>query len=158
VRPFRFVPLLPLLALGFSPPSPAEAQGAACGGTPSATRLYVNVQKVRASQGLIAVSLYADLPRKFLAKRGALYVSRAPARAGTTRVCIYVPQPGVYALGVYHDSNANRSFDRRGIGTPLEAFGFSNNPATFFGLPSFSSVRLRVAADGAWTNVKLKYP
>jgi uncharacterized protein (DUF2141 family) len=135
----------------------APAVAADCTGTPSATRLYVDVDKVRSSQGLIAVTLYTDDRRKFLAKRGSLYVGRVPARAGRTRVCMHVPKPGVYALAVYHDADSDRSFDRTGLGLPAEGFGFSNNPPTFFGLPNFDRVRIRVSWTGASTTIRLHY-
>lgn len=143
-------------ALGLGPAGPAGAQGnAACGGPPSAIHLNVNVEKVRSARGLIAVTLYPDEPRKFLAKGGALYVVRVPARVPATRVCVNVPGPGVYALGVYHDANANRRFDRTMIGLPAEDFGFSNNPKPFLGMPNFNSVRIRVVRSGSWTTVRL---
>lgn len=148
------IPLL-LLTLGLGPIAPAGAQGAECGGPPSGTYLNVNVERIGASRGLVAVTLYPDVPRRFLAKRGALYVVRVPARAPVTRVCLNVPGPGVYALGVYHDANANRRFDRTMIGLPAEDFGFSNNPKPFLGMPSFGSVRIRVARSGTWTTVRL---
>jgi uncharacterized protein (DUF2141 family) len=151
--------LLLCLSFGFASGAPAQPPAAsACGGPPSAVRLYVNVEHIRSATGLIAVSLYNDNSRKFLAKRGALYVVRVPARAPTTRVCVNVPAIGVYAVAVYHDADANRRFDRTGIGLPAEAYGFSNNPGTLFGLPSFSSVRLRVARTDTWTTIRLKYP
>jgi uncharacterized protein (DUF2141 family) len=137
---------------------PAAALAQDCTGTPSATRLIVTVSNVRAAQGLIAVTLYADDPRRFLARRGSLYVGRVPARAGVTRVCIHVPAPGIYGLAVYHDADANRRFNRNAIGLPAEGYGFSNNAATIFGLPRFSSVRLSVPRDGFQTAVRLRYP
>jgi uncharacterized protein (DUF2141 family) len=130
---------------------------AACTGRPSATRLFVNVDNVRSSQGLIAVTLYADDRGRFLAKRGSLYVGRVPARQGRTRVCIHLPEPGIYALAVYHDADGDRSFDRTALGLPAEGFGFSNNPPTFFGLPNFDRVRVNVARTGLSTTVKLNY-
>jgi len=129
----------------------------ACTGTPSATRLFVRVENVKSSRGLVAVSLYADVRQKFLAKRGALYVGRVPARQGPTDVCIHVPRPGIYALAVYHDADADRGFDRTTLGLPAEGFGFSNNPPTFLGMPNFGSVRIRVPRSGTRTMVKLKY-
>jgi uncharacterized protein (DUF2141 family) len=150
------------LAAGLAPGGAAGAQGAAgtseCGGPAGPIRLYVNAQRVRSAKGLIAVTVYGDNPRKFLANRGALYVVRAPAKAGVTRVCVHLPAPGVYGFGVYHDADGDRGFDRTGIGLPAEAWGFSNNPAVIFGLPSFSSVRIRVARNNMWTNIRLKYP
>lgn len=145
--------LLPFaLAAGASPAAAAD-----CTGTPSQTRLYVNVDNVRSSRGLIAVTLYTDERRKFLAKRGSLYVGRVPARQGRTRVCIHVPTPGTYALAVYHDADSDRSFDRTGLGLPDEGFGFSNNPPTFFGLPNFDRVRIRVPKSDLSTTVRLRY-
>ncbi|GAA0307219.1 DUF2141 domain-containing protein [Sphingomonas oligophenolica] len=138
-------------------PAAQDGEGA-CTGTPSATRLYVTVQGVRSSQGLIAVTLYADDPKRFLVKHGSLYVGRVAATAPTTRVCIHLPAPGTYAIAVYHDINGNQKFDRNMLGLPKEAYGFSNNASTFFGLPSFSSVRIAVPHNDMAISVKLKYP
>lgn len=121
-------------------------------------KLHVDVQGVRSSEGLIAVTLYADDPSKFLAHHGSLYVGRVQAKTGTTPVCIHVPSPGVYALAVYHDANANRRFDRTGIGLPAEGFGFSNNPRVFLGMPAWKSVRLSVPRTDLHTSIKLRYP
>ena len=146
------LPLIPVALAAYAAPAAAE-----CTGTPSRFRLFVNVDNVRDARGLIAVTLYTDDRRKFLAKRGSLYVGRVPARPGRTQVCIHVPAPGIYALAVYHDADADRSFDRTGLGLPDEGFGFSNNPPTFLGLPNFSRVRLNVPKTGLSTSVKLHY-
>ena len=129
-----------------------------CTGPASATRLLVRVEGVKSSRGLVAVTLYVDERRKFLAKRGSLYVGRVPARQGRTEVCIHVPRPGTYALDVYHDADADRGFDRTSLGLPAEGFGFSNNPPTFLGMPNFARVRIAVPRSGTRTMVKLKYP
>ena len=130
----------------------------ACTGPESAVRLHVNVENVRAGEGLIAVTLYADDSSRFLARRGSLYVGRVPARAPATRMCIHLPSTGTYALAVYHDADSNRSFNRNGVGMPAEGYGFSNNPGTLFGLPSFRSVRLAVPRNDMQTTVRMRYP
>ena len=145
------------LALLAAPAVPAAAQEG-CTGKPSDTRLFVNVSNVRNAAGLIAVTLYADDRSKFLAKRGSLYVGRVPAVAGTTRVCIHLPKPGTYAIAVYHDEDANRKLNRRGIGTPAEGYGFSNNAPALFGLPNFRSVRFGAPRTNLSTSIKLRYP
>ncbi|WEK47787.1 MAG: DUF2141 domain-containing protein [Candidatus Andeanibacterium colombiense] len=150
-----FIPAAGLLAIGLAA---APAQAEECTGTPSATKMYVDVQGVLNSNGLIAVTLYADNSKKFLAKHGSLYVGRVPAKAGTTRVCIYVPKPAVYAIAVYHDVDGNRKFNRSGIGFPAEPYGFANNASTLAGLPSFKSVRISVPRDGFETSIRLKQP
>lgn len=138
--------------------SPQSAPPPGCTGPASATWLNVVVDGVRNGNGLVAITLYADDPSKFLIKRGSLYVGRVDAKAGTTRACIFVPKPGVYALALYHDENANTVFDRTSVGFPEEGFGFSNNPPTLAGLPSFKSVRINVPKPGLTTHVSLKYP
>lgn len=139
-------------------PLAAHAQ-AECQGPKSDTTIEVTVTGLRDARGQVAVTLYADNPSKFLVRHGSMYTGRVPAVAPATRMCLYVPKPGVYALAVYHDQNANQKFDRGGLlGLPQEAYGFSNNPATFFSLPSFRSVRLDVARSGMTTSIRLKYP
>ena len=129
-----------------------------CAGPVSDTRLYVTVTNVRSSQGLVAVTLYADDRHKFLAHHGSLYVGRVPAVAPTTRMCIHVPAVGTYGLAVYHDEDGNRKFKRTKLGLPAEGYAFSNNASTFLGIPAFNSVRLKVPHSGVETSVRLKYP
>jgi len=144
------------LALSGASVDPSPPPG--CTGTPSSTWLNVSAQGLRSGNGLLAITLYADNPRKFLVSRGSLYVGRVNANAGTTTGCIFVPAPGVYAIALYHDENANQKFDRTGIGLPAEGYGFSNNPPTLVGLPSFRSVRLSVPRSGLTTRIQMKYP
>ena len=150
------VGLLPIAAMAL--PIAAHAQ-ADCQGPKSDTSIEVTVSGLRESKGQVAVTLYADDSSRFLVKRGSMYSGRVTAVAPVTKMCLYVPKPGVYALAVYHDANANQKFDRGGlIGLPIEAYGFSNNPPTFVSLPSFRSVRLDIARSGMVTSIKLKYP
>jgi uncharacterized protein (DUF2141 family) len=148
---------LALLVAGAAPAA-AEEPVADCTGPASPIRLFVDVQGVRSDRGQIAVTLYADDHKRFLAKKGSLYTGRVTSRTGTTRVCIHLPALGTYALAVYHDADGNQRFNRSIIGFPAEAYGFSNNPSTLFGLPSFSSVRITVSATNQETTIKLKYP
>ncbi len=139
-------------------PSAAMPAPAGCTGPASATWIDVAVEGVRNAEGLVAITLYADNPRKFLAKHGSLYVGRVPAHAGTTTGCIYVPKPGVYAIAIYHDENGDHGFDRTGIGLPAEGYGFSNNPSTLAGLPAFKTVRIAIPRSGLLTRIRMKYP
>lgn len=146
------------LCAGLAASVPANAQPG-CQGPVSDIYVNVVVEGLNNANGLIAVTLYADNSRKFLAKGGSLYVGRVNAAAPTTRMCIHVPRTGVYAIAVYHDSNGNRKIDRGGLlGIPTEGFGFSNNPPTIASLPSFSSVRINIPRSGLTTHVRLKYP
>ena len=45
---------------------------------------------------------------------------------------------GVYSISLFHDENNNGVLDTKGFfGIPSEPYGFSNNPSTTFGPPSF---------------------
>ncbi len=146
------------LSAAFAQPAMAQGAPAGCTGTPSQTWVTVIAEGFRNGDGLLAITLYADDSKKFLVKKGSLYVGRVPATAGTTRGCIFVPKPGVYAIALYHDENANQKIDRSGLGLPTEGFGFSNNPTTIMSLPSFSSVRLNIPKAGLVTRIRMKYP
>jgi uncharacterized protein (DUF2141 family) len=146
------------LTLFAAAPAQAASPPPGCTGTPSSTWINVVADGLRSGNGLLAITLYEDKASKFLVHHGSLYVGRVNATAGTTRACVFLPRPGIYALALYHDENANRSFDRTGIGLPDEGYGFSNNPPTLAGLPSFRSVRLNVPRTGLTTRVHMKYP
>ena len=160
--------VMPLPALGSglgsglgARPAHGEANApppAGCTGPASATWLRVVVDGVRSDSGLVAITLYADDARRFLVRHGSLYVGRTPAVAGTTDGCIFVPRTGTYAVAIYHDENANQRFDRNFLGLPAEAYGFSNNPPTLLGLPSFHSVRMAVTQSGQTIRIHLHYP
>jgi uncharacterized protein (DUF2141 family) len=166
VRPRRalLVAFAAIASLGFGPWSPALAAAeaapppAGCTGPASKTWLRVIVEGVHDGNGQIAITLYSDDPDRFLAHHGAMYVGRVPAEAGTTNSCIFVPKPGVYVIAIYHDENGNGSFDRNSLGLPAEAYGFSNNPPTLLGLPSFRSVRMNVIHSGLAAHIHLTYP
>lgn len=130
-----------------------------CAGPASDTWVNVTIDGVRNGNGLMAVTLYADEPRKFLVKKGSMYVGRVDATAPETKMCLFVPKPGVYVLAVYHDEDSSRNIKRSGVlGLPEEGFGFSNNPPTIASIPSFRSVRLNIAKSGLSTRIHLKYP
>ncbi len=131
---------------------------AGCQGPASSTWINVAAEGLRNGNRLIAVTLYADDARKFLARHGSLYTGRVAARAGTTEACIFVPRPGVYAIAVYHDEDASRKLNRSGLGMPTEGFGFSNNPGMLFGIPAFRSVRINVPHPNVSTRIRLRYP
>lgn len=138
--------------------APAAAQEH-CEGAPGDGFVKLTVQTVQThnTQGQVAVTLYPDNPRRFLAPRGKLFRARVPVERPSTDVCYWV-KPGVYAVAVYHDENRNGDFDRNKLGVPTEGFGFSNDAPTRFSVPSFDAVRFRVPPAGRTIRVKMRYP
>ena len=53
---------------------------------------------------------------------------------------------GIYAIGLYVDSNKNEKLDTNFLGIPTEQFGFSNNAKGRFGPPSFESASFELDA------------
>lgn len=145
-----------------APAAPVAAQGSpppgCTGKTKTGVWLNIVAEGMRNSDGLLAMTVYADNRRDFLAKGGSIWVGRVDARQGETRGCVFLPDTGVYAIALYHDENGNRNFDRTGLGLPAEGYGFTNNPSTLAGLPSFNSVRLNVPKTGLTTRIRMKYP
>lgn len=62
---------------------------------------------------------------------------------------------GQYAIGVFHDVNANNSLDTNFFGVPKEQYGFSNNATGNFGPPSFDAAAVLVTNDMMHT-IKLR--
>lgn len=140
------------------PTADAQAQSRTCLGDRSNTIAHVFVDGVKSSDGLIAVTLYSNRRGDFLTSDGHIWVGYVPAKKGTTRTCIYLPEPGAYVVAIYHDANGNRRLDRSTFGPPTEAYGFTNNPGTLFGLPNFRSVLTSFPKTGLATRITLTYP
>lgn len=136
--------------------SPALADEG-CEGTRAANsaKLTVQVNGVRSARGEVAITVYADDKRKFLARGGKLARVRVKA-ASAVRACFWLP-PANYEVAVYHDANGDRDFDRTLVGLPSEGFGFSNNPETRIGLPPISACRFRLAPGEATIAIQMKY-
>jgi uncharacterized protein (DUF2141 family) len=144
------------LAAGLLAGGPALAdQGCAGTRTPTSSKLTVQVSGVRAATGEVAITLYPDDKRRFLAKGGKLARQRVRA-GGAVRACFWAPQ-GSYAIAIYHDRDGDRDFDRTLVGLPAEGFGFSNDPETKTGLPPLSAVRFRLGAGERVMPIQMKY-
>jgi uncharacterized protein (DUF2141 family) len=135
--------------------APALAADITCN-TATKDRLYVNVTGVKSSSGLVAVTLYPNVPKRFLAHHGSLGVARVAAQAGTTRVCVTLPGPGRYAAAIYHDVDGDGKVDRNFIGLPSEPFALSNNPPPRMAFPSIGPSLFSTRAGENTITVRLQ--
>ncbi len=129
-----------------------------CVGRKTGTRLVVQVGALRSDAGQVVVTVYPSDPDRFLAPHSKLARQRIKTAAPMTQVCFNLPGPDAYAIAVYHDANNNKDFDRGALGMPVEGFGFSNDAATKFGVPSFDSARFLVKAGDNTIRIKMRYP
>ena len=104
----------------------ASVKTASCAEHPYSIDLEVH--NVRKKKGLITVDLHDDNPDGFLNKTGLVDRVRTPAEKDVTRICIPVERPGIYAIALYHDKDANQKFNKNFLGIPSEPFGISNDP------------------------------
>ncbi len=62
---------------------------------------------------------------------------------------------GSYAIGVFHDANANGKLDTV-LGIPGEGYGFSRNPPFRARAPHFEEAMIDIESDTA-SEIKLRY-
>lgn len=120
-----------------------------------ASKLTVEVHGIRAAKGEVAITVYPDDRRRFLAKRGKVARLRVKAEP-SVRACLWLP-PANYEVAVYHDANGDHDFNRTMVGLPTEGFGFSNDPETRLGLPSISATRFRLTPGGGSVVIRMRY-
>ena len=67
-------------------------------------------------------------------------------KAGTATYTFDLPE-GIYAIGIFIDTNYNNEMDRNFFGVPKEQYGFSNDAKGSFGPPSFEDASFTVSDD-----------
>lgn len=117
--------------------------------------IRVVVTGVKDSAGLITADLFPNREEGFLRKRGRLLQVKFAAKAPVTKFCLAAPEPGLFAMSIYHDENANGDFDKNAIGLPAEHWGLSNNPKVRFGPPPVEKTLFDVTPEGARVHIKL---
>ena len=131
------------------------ARAEECHGAPTKAKLTVVVENVKSSEGLMAVTIYRQ--KGFLKKGGGLKVWRDSAKAGGQTMCMFLPEPGTYAIGVFQDLDSDHKIDHTIFG-PTEPWAFSNNPHALLALPRFSQVRFQAVEGNTTLHVRLIHP
>lgn len=136
-------------------PAPTKFDHISCKG--GANEIRLTVRNVKKSVGVLTVELYQNDQSTFLKKEGRIVRVKFAARAPMTQVCVYAPEATDYAIGVYHDQNANNKFDKRPpFGLPAEPYGVSNNPKMQFAPPTIDEALFHVPPETIAVDVKLR--
>jgi len=115
--------------------------------------LFVEVRNIKSKEGNLRAQIYSSDPEEFLEKGKKLVRVDVPVVLENEQsVCVPVPAPGVYALVIMHDKNANGKADFFS-----EGFGFANNPKLGFGPPDGEKVMIKIPEGVSKTSVTLKY-
>src|SRR5262245_7453814 len=110
--------------------SAAHAQGG--------SRVGVTVTGLRSDDGVVRCGLYnsaAGFRQPGREMRGAVGAIR-----GGSATCSFSNLPaGTYAVAVFHAEHNESRIETGAFGKPKQGYGFTNNPSSGFGPPSFSS-------------------
>ena len=121
-----------------------------------AAELMVRVSGLRSNEGDVHLAIY-NTPATFPDSDGMLEEVQVPIQQGLVQHQFSNLQPGIYAIAVFHDENANHEFDTNFIGLPLEGYAFSNDAQVFFGPPSFEEAQVHLSPDGSETRIEMTY-
>ncbi len=93
-------------------------------------------------------SLKGDLFIELADEKGEVLSAEIhPVTARTMTVRLDSLPPGPKAVRLFHDENSNGTLDTNFFGIPSEGYGFSNNPRSRFGEPSFADRLFEHQAD-----------
>ena len=104
-------------------------------GQPDTLTLSVEVSGAKGSTGQVIMSLFTS--EEHYLKKPATEMTAPVDDRGAARFEITKLEPGRYAISVIHDADLNNKLNTGLFGIPTELVGFSNNPVSRFGPPSF---------------------
>ncbi len=122
----------------------------------NAAELEVEITGVRSADGMVRLALYND-PDKFPKRSGSIAGGDVVAAKGSVVYVFRNLPPGLYAVAIYHDANANRRFDKNAFGLPREGFGFSNDARPVFSAPGFDAAAVTLKAPRTRIKISLAY-
>ena len=125
-------------------------------GQASAARIIVTIDGLKSAQGNIFVGLYAS-PAKFLQGNQADAQKRVRASAGPITVTFDNLQPGTYAVGAFHDENANDHLDTNFLGLPTEGYALSNGVRPVMSKPTFQQAAFTVSNGDKPVALHIRY-
>lgn len=137
------VPTAVLLLLWFG--APAEA-----------ARVVVTIEGLHSARGDVYVALYSR-PDQF--PDGDYSDQHTKVKAGTAPITVIFDhlRPGLYAVGAYHDENANGRFDTNFIGYPIEGYALSNDIRAIISRPRFTDAAFVVPDGDKMVTLHIKY-
>lgn len=121
-----------------------------------AAELEVEITGVRSANGMVRLALYND-PDKFPKRSGSIAGGDIEAAKGSVVYVFRNLRPGLYAVAIYHDANANKKFDKNSLGLPREGFGFSNDARPVFSAPGFEAAAVTLKAPRTRIKISLAY-
>lgn len=140
-------PMAVLAALSLGAAAPAQ--------NPATTDLTIEIAGLRDERGVVRICLTAS-PREFpdCKNSDAIHVT-VRASLSPIHYQFRALPAGTYAIGAFHDANANGKLDTM-MGIPREGFAFSRNPAIKTRAPHFNEASFR-SNGPPLSPLKMKY-
>jgi uncharacterized protein (DUF2141 family) len=126
------------------------------GGRAQAARIVVTIDGLHSGRGNVVVALYS---RSEGFPDGDYSDRHVKLRASTAPLTVIFDDlaPGTYAVGAYHDENANNKFDTNFIGYPAEGYALSNGIRAIISRPRFSEASFQVGEGDTAVTLHIKY-
>ena len=125
-------------------------------GPASAARIIVTIDGLHSAQGNVFVGLYAN-PSKFLNGNQNDAMRKVRASTGPITVAFDNLPPGIYAVGAYHDENANDHLDTNFLGLPVEGYALSNGIRAVMAKPTFQQAAFSVGNEDKPLALHIRY-
>lgn len=125
-------------------------------GPASAARIIVTIDGLKNAQGNVFVGLYAS-PAKFLQGNQTDAQRRVKASTGPITVTFDNLPPGTYAVGAFHDENANDHLDTNMLGLPTEGYALSNGVRAVMAKPTFQQAAFSVGEGDKPVALHIRY-
>ena len=125
-------------------------------GSASAARIIVTIDGLKSSQGNVFVGLYAS-PAKFL--QGNQCDAQRRVKASTAPITVVFDNlpAGTYAVGAFHDENANDHLDTNFLGLPIEGYALSNGVRAVMAKPTFQQAAFTVGNGDKPVALHIRY-
>lgn len=151
MKPERIVAVLGLALCATVYPHAASA------GEAAPVTMQVTASGFKNAKGQAIVAIYTSKD-SWLKLEKAVKLVKAPINGNSLQVSFSLP-PGVYAVSVIHDENANGKLDMQWfpIPKPSEGAGVSNDATATIGPPSYGDARFAMSERGAALAIRVRY-
>ncbi len=124
-------------------------------GEAQAARIVVTIDGLKSAKGDLYVALFS---RADEFPDGDHSDQHLKVKANVKPVTVtFAVQPGRYALGAYHDENANGKLDTNFIGYPVEGYALSNGIRAIVSRPCFSDAAFLAGAGDTRVTLHIEY-
>src|SRR5438477_8242900 len=125
-------------------------------GPASAARIIITIDGLHSAQGTVFIGLYAS-PSKFLNGNQTDAMRKVKATQAPVTVVFDNLPPGTYAVGAYHDENANDHLDTNLLGLPTEGYALSNGVRAVMAKPTFQQAAFSVGNGDKPVSLHIRY-